>query len=261
MHLWEPGSRPTRRSQRVDQPAHPARVRRAWKHDRDRRGDHDPRVPQCRRGEPHARGTRRACAVARTSAPLLANADAGVSDLAGRSGPRRTPGTPSTPPPSTSRSAWSTPERAWLRGVMTRDRRPRRGAVRRRARARRGPGRRRRRRVDHADGAAPGGQGFHVAYSDPPLNAVQRGPARTLATDLRDGLTAAGFPRRPTSAARLSPRIDLAGLNLATRPTALVECANMRDAAEAASCRRRRAGTATQPPSRTDPALPRVVIP
>ncbi len=32
----------------------------------------------------------------------------------------------------------------------------------------------------------------------------------------------------------LSPRNDLAGLNLETRPTALVECANMRNAAEAA---------------------------
>ena len=87
----------------------------------------------------------------------------------------------------------------------------------------------------HADGAAPSGKGFHVAYSDPPLNAAQRGPARTLATDLRDGLSAAGFPRS-TYIGRdgLSPRTDLAGLNLATRPAALVECANMRNAAEAA---------------------------
>jgi N-acetylmuramoyl-L-alanine amidase len=87
----------------------------------------------------------------------------------------------------------------------------------------------------HADGAAPSGKGFHVAYSDPPLNAAQRGPARTLAADLRDGLAAAGFPRS-TYIGRdgLSPRSDLAGLNLATRPTALVECANMRNAAEAA---------------------------
>jgi N-acetylmuramoyl-L-alanine amidase len=87
----------------------------------------------------------------------------------------------------------------------------------------------------HADGAAPSGKGFHVAYSDPPLNAAQRGPARTLAADLRDGLAAAGFPRS-TYIGRdgLSPRTDLAGLNLSTRPTALVECANMRNAAEAA---------------------------
>ncbi|MDT0352517.1 N-acetylmuramoyl-L-alanine amidase [Pseudonocardia charpentierae] len=87
----------------------------------------------------------------------------------------------------------------------------------------------------HADGAAPSGKGFHVAYSDPPLNAAQRGPARTLAADLRDGLAAAGFPRSTyTGRDGLSPRTDLAGLNLSTRPTALVECANMRNAAEAA---------------------------
>jgi N-acetylmuramoyl-L-alanine amidase len=87
----------------------------------------------------------------------------------------------------------------------------------------------------HADGAAPSGKGFHVAYSDPPLNSAQKGPARTLAGDLRDGLAAAGFPRS-TYIGRdgLSPRNDLAGLNLATRPTVLVECANMRNAAEAA---------------------------
>ena len=90
----------------------------------------------------------------------------------------------------------------------------------------------------HADGAAPGGHGFHVAYSDPPLNDAQRGPARTLAADLRDGLAGAGFPTS-TYIGRdgLSPRTDLAGLNLATRPAALVECANMRNAQEAAVVR------------------------
>jgi N-acetylmuramoyl-L-alanine amidase len=80
----------------------------------------------------------------------------------------------------------------------------------------------------HADGAAPGGHGFHVAYSDPPLNDVQRGAA------LRDGLVQAGFPTSTyIGRGGLSPRTDLAGLNLATRPTALVECANMRNAQEA----------------------------
>ena len=58
----------------------------------------------------------------------------------------------------------------------------------------------------HADGAAPSGKGFHVAYSDPPLNTAQGGPARTLAADLRNGLVNAGFPARPTSAATASPR-------------------------------------------------------
>jgi N-acetylmuramoyl-L-alanine amidase len=87
----------------------------------------------------------------------------------------------------------------------------------------------------HADGAAPGGHGFHVAYSDPPLNAAQRGPAHALAADLRDGLVQAGFPRSSyIGHDGLSPRVDLAGLNLATRPTVLVECANMRNAGEAA---------------------------
>ena len=87
----------------------------------------------------------------------------------------------------------------------------------------------------HADGAGPADRGFHVAYSDPPLNDAQRGPARTLATDLRDGLARAGFPPSTYIGRQgLSPRTDLAGLNLATRPTALVECANMRNAGEAA---------------------------
>jgi N-acetylmuramoyl-L-alanine amidase len=87
----------------------------------------------------------------------------------------------------------------------------------------------------HADGAGPGDRGFHVAYSDPPLNDVQRGPARTLAADLRDGLKGAGFPLSTyIGRAGLSPRTDLAGLNLSTRPTALVECANMRNGDEAA---------------------------
>ncbi len=87
----------------------------------------------------------------------------------------------------------------------------------------------------HADGAAPTGSGFHVAYSDPPLNDAQRGPAVTLATALRDALSNAGFPRS-TYLGRdgLAPRPDLAGLNHASRPTALVECANMRNPGEAA---------------------------
>jgi N-acetylmuramoyl-L-alanine amidase len=74
-----------------------------------------------------------------------------------------------------------------------------------------------------------------VAYSDPPLDDVQRGPATALAVALRDGLARAGFPPS-TYVGRdgLSPRADLAGLNLATRPTVLVECANMRNPAEAA---------------------------
>ncbi|MCE3550493.1 N-acetylmuramoyl-L-alanine amidase [Pseudonocardia sp. RS11V-5] len=87
----------------------------------------------------------------------------------------------------------------------------------------------------HADGAAAAGHGFHVAYSSPPLNAAQSGPAVDLARDLRDALRGGGFPTS-TYVGRegLSPRPDLGGLNFATVPAALVECANMRNAEEAA---------------------------
>ncbi len=87
----------------------------------------------------------------------------------------------------------------------------------------------------HADGAAASASGFHVAYSDPPLNPVQAGPARELATALRDAMRRGGFPDSDYIGREgLSARADLAGLNHATRPTALVECANMRNPDEAA---------------------------
>jgi N-acetylmuramoyl-L-alanine amidase len=87
----------------------------------------------------------------------------------------------------------------------------------------------------HADGAAASASGFHVAYSDPPLNPVQAGPARELATALRDAMRRGGFPDSDYIGREgLSARPDLAGLNHATRPTALVECANMRNPDEAA---------------------------
>lgn len=88
----------------------------------------------------------------------------------------------------------------------------------------------------HADGAtSAGAHGFHVAYSSPPLNAAQGAPSTQLAHTLRDGLRSAGFTTSTyIGSAGLSPRSDLAGLNLSTRPTALVECGNMRNSAEAA---------------------------
>jgi N-acetylmuramoyl-L-alanine amidase len=87
----------------------------------------------------------------------------------------------------------------------------------------------------HADGSAAANSGFHVALSDPPLNPAQEGPAHALGTDLRDALRSGGFRVSDyIGHDGLSPRSDLAGLSLATRPTALVECANMRNPAEAA---------------------------
>lgn len=88
----------------------------------------------------------------------------------------------------------------------------------------------------HADGASStSAHGFHVAYSDPPLNAAQGEPALTLATALRDRMGSAGFaPATYVGRDGLSGRDDLAGLNLSERPAALVECGNMRNEQEAA---------------------------
>ncbi|MEQ0559129.1 N-acetylmuramoyl-L-alanine amidase [Amycolatopsis sp. NEAU-NG30] len=88
----------------------------------------------------------------------------------------------------------------------------------------------------HADGSeAAGATGFHVAYSAPPLNAAQGAPSLRLAQTLRDTMRTNGFSAANYIGSNgLSPRSDLAGLNLSTRPAALVECGNMRNAAEAA---------------------------
>ncbi|WP_141276502.1 N-acetylmuramoyl-L-alanine amidase [Pseudonocardia hydrocarbonoxydans] len=87
----------------------------------------------------------------------------------------------------------------------------------------------------HADGSAAADRGFHVALSDPPLAPAQGGAARELALAVRDAMRTAGFPDSDYIGDQaLSPRGDLAGLNHATRPTVLVECANMRNPGEAA---------------------------
>lgn len=85
----------------------------------------------------------------------------------------------------------------------------------------------------HTDAAA---RGFHIAYSDPPLNDAQGAPAMRLARAMRDGLRDAGFPLSTYLGSEgLSARDDLAGLNLSERPAVLVECGNMRNAGEAAA--------------------------
>jgi len=87
----------------------------------------------------------------------------------------------------------------------------------------------------HADGSAPAHHGYHVALSAPPLNPAQQEPAHALAVSIRDAMRAGGFADSDyTGRDGLSPRADLAGLNLATRPAVLVECANMRNPDEAA---------------------------
>jgi N-acetylmuramoyl-L-alanine amidase len=89
----------------------------------------------------------------------------------------------------------------------------------------------------HADGHADTtARGFHIAYSAPPLNDAQAEPAMRLARALRDGLRAAGYPLSTyLGSDGLSPRDDLAGLNLSQRPAALVECGNMHNPDEAAA--------------------------
>lgn len=82
----------------------------------------------------------------------------------------------------------------------------------------------------HADGGPPNGHGFHVAYASPPLSQSQGEPSVSLATALRDGMRGAGLsPSNYIGKNGLSPRSDLAGLNLSRRPAALVECENMRN--------------------------------
>jgi N-acetylmuramoyl-L-alanine amidase len=87
----------------------------------------------------------------------------------------------------------------------------------------------------HADGAPASGHGFHVNYSSPPLNQVQAGPSVQFAQTMRDQMQAAGLvPATYIGQGGLYPRSDLTGLNLAQYPAVLVECGNMKNAADSA---------------------------
>jgi N-acetylmuramoyl-L-alanine amidase len=87
----------------------------------------------------------------------------------------------------------------------------------------------------HADGAPASGHGFHVNYSSPPLNGAQSGPAVQFAQVMRDQLVASGLqPSTYRGTDGLYGRSDLTGLNLAAYPSILIECGNMKNAAEAA---------------------------
>jgi N-acetylmuramoyl-L-alanine amidase len=90
----------------------------------------------------------------------------------------------------------------------------------------------------HADGGPTSGHGFHVLYSSPPVNAAQRGPARSLADAVVTSMRGAGFtPATYIGRDGLDARDDIAGLNLATVPSVLVECANLANPADAALAR------------------------
>jgi N-acetylmuramoyl-L-alanine amidase len=89
----------------------------------------------------------------------------------------------------------------------------------------------------HADGGPPGGRGFAILepVADGINNAIV-GPSARLGTDLRNAF-AAGTSEPVSSydgVNGIQPRDDLAGVNLSTVPKVFIECANMRNATDAA---------------------------
>ena len=89
----------------------------------------------------------------------------------------------------------------------------------------------------HADGGPPGGRGFTILEPVPDgINAAIIGPSATLGADLRAAFAAG--TGEPVSSYYgidgIQPRDDLAGTNLSTVPKVFIECANMRNAADAA---------------------------
>jgi N-acetylmuramoyl-L-alanine amidase len=89
----------------------------------------------------------------------------------------------------------------------------------------------------HADGGPPGGRGFAILepVADGPNDAVI-GSSAALGTDLRDSfLTGTGEPVSSYDGVNgIQPRDDLGGINLTTVPKVFIECANMRNATDAA---------------------------
>ena len=89
----------------------------------------------------------------------------------------------------------------------------------------------------HADGGPPGGRGFAILEPVPDgINDAITGPSARLGTDLRNSFAAGtGEPVSSYDGVNgIQPRDDLAGVNLSTVPKVFIECANMRNAADAA---------------------------
>jgi N-acetylmuramoyl-L-alanine amidase len=88
----------------------------------------------------------------------------------------------------------------------------------------------------HADGGPAGGRGFAILepVADGINNAIV-GPSAVLGADLRSAF-AAGTDEPVSSydgVDGIQPRDDLGGINLSTVPKVFIECANMRNAADA----------------------------
>jgi N-acetylmuramoyl-L-alanine amidase len=89
----------------------------------------------------------------------------------------------------------------------------------------------------HADGAPASGRGFHVIYApDSGSTASTYQASLELARAVHDAILASGLLPTSTYAGQngYNERDDLAGLNLSTRPTILVELGNMRNSTDAA---------------------------
>lgn len=97
----------------------------------------------------------------------------------------------------------------------------------------------------HADGASSGVRGFHVVRPglapDGGNRAILEPSARAARYLLEAFARTTGEPRATYAGGRVAPglaeRSDLAGLNLARVPAVFVECANMRNPADAANLR------------------------
>lgn len=89
----------------------------------------------------------------------------------------------------------------------------------------------------HADGGPPGGRGFAILepVADGPNDAII-GPSVTLGADLRAAFASGtGEPFSSYDGTDgIQPRDDLAGINLSRVPKVFIECANMRNATDAA---------------------------
>ncbi len=89
----------------------------------------------------------------------------------------------------------------------------------------------------HADGGPPGGRGFAILepIADGINNAIV-GPSSLLGADLRAAFEkGTGEPVSSYDGINgIQPRDDLAGINLSLIPKVFIECANMRNAADAA---------------------------
>lgn len=88
----------------------------------------------------------------------------------------------------------------------------------------------------HGDGESADIKGFYVmTAARPPAGSAMAAQSSSLASDIRNGISDAGFPvSNALGHNGLWTRSDLAGLNLSLRPTVMIECGNMRNATEAA---------------------------